>query len=242
MRSFVNLLKQPKMKSSFMTSSVYPVLLAVFTSIVSTSFQTKEAIHAGDGCALIVQKGARYGYTRKQVDGRAFPKEADMGHAPLLDKMVEGSMDVCVDGKGVSQWKFLAANDQRKDISLEIQGMEDIVRSLLKPSSNNGPDINRYLLDAKSKGAMIQELGNGTVSVTHKHVSSQKTSVTLVDVRHNALLGSSVYRDSDGALLAKLVCMQMPNSRLNLSLYVFEHQIGEQTGWVTEIQCETSSI
>ncbi|MCC6724245.1 MAG: hypothetical protein IT258_07005 [Saprospiraceae bacterium] len=228
------------MKSLFTFSSMYPLLLAIFTSVISTSFQTKEVTFAGDDCALNVQKDARYGFTRKQVDGRAFPKEANLDHTSLLDKMVDGSLGVCVNATGICQWKFLTTNGKSKDLTLEIQGMEDIVRSLLRSNDKEAPDINRFLLDAKSKGATLQELGNGTVSVTQKHQSSQKTSITLVDVRHNVLLGSSVYRDGDGALLAKLVCMQMPGKKLNLSIYVFEHQIGEQTGWVTEIQCETS--
>jgi hypothetical protein len=226
------------MKASLMLSSAYPVLLALFTSIVSTSFQTASMPTNGDGCSPTFRKEARFGYVKKQVDGKAFPKEAEIDHSTLLDKMVNGNLDVCLDAKGTCHWNFLTSNVGSKNLDIEVQGMEDVVRSLLL--TEDGPDISRYLINAKSKGAMIQEMGNGTVSVTQKHESSQKTSITMVDVRHNALLGSSVYRDSDGALLAKLVCMQMPNKRLNLSLYVFEHQIGEKTGWVTEIQCETN--
>jgi hypothetical protein len=227
------------MKSSIVLSSVYPVLLVIFSSIVSTSFQTNApALPNGDGCTVSVQKAARYGYARKQVDGRAFPKEADIDQTSLLDKMVDGNLDVCVDAKGGCQWHFLATGS--KDLSFEMLGMEDVVRALLFAKGKDGPDVNAYLLSAKSNGAFLQELGNGTVSVTQKHEASKRTSVTMVDVRHNALLGSSVYRDADGALLTKLVCMQMLGKRLSMSLYVFEHGMGEKTGWVTEVQCETS--
>lgn len=226
------------MKVSILLSSVYPVLLVLFSSIFSTSFQTTDTPSGKEGCAISVQKAVRFGFKRRQVDGRAFPKEDDIDNNSVLDKMVPGNLEVCVDATGNCNWLFAAKARGQEDLAIEVAGMEDVVSTTLLPKGRTSPDIASFLLTAKEKGASIEELGNGTVSVTMKNDATKRTTITLVDIRAGNLLGSSVYRADDGALLAKLVCMGKPSNALSMSMFVFEHKMGEHTGWVTEIICE----
>ncbi len=226
------------MKVSMLMPSVYPVLLVLFSSIFSTSFQTSNTPSGKEGCTISVQKAVRFGFKRKQVDGRAFPKEADIDNTSILDEMAPGNLEVCVDATGNCNWLFVAKARGQEDLAIEVAGMEDVVSTMLMPKGRNSPDIAGFLLAAKEKGAIIEELGNGTVSVTMKNDAINRTTISLVDTRAGNLLGSSVYRVGDGALLAKLVCMGKPGNALSMSMFVFEHKMGEHTGWVTEIICE----
>jgi hypothetical protein len=227
------------MKVTTMLTSVYPVLLVLFSSISSTSYMPSGTTTGNEGCTINVQKTVRFGFKRKQVDGRAFPRDANIDETSILDEMTAGTMDVCVSANGTCQWQFDAKAPDKKDLSIDVAGLEDVVGTLLLPKGKNAPDIEGFLRIAKEKGAEIKELGNSTVSVFLKNPTNHRNTVTLVDHSSGNLLGSSVYRDDDGALLAKLVSMPRPGNALSLSIFVFEHKIGEHSGWVTEIICET---
>lgn len=184
---------------------------------------------------MTLQSEVEFSFQRKMVDGAAFPKERAATSTNFNGNFTPGSLEICINSTGACQWKFQTKQEATaNNLSITIPGFEEVIKHLQMGNSQ----LSDFLKIVESKGGKLTNLGNQTSSVRLDYPALNRTVITLIDHANEKILGASVYK-KDNELEAKLIC-KYPSNSTNmkpdvLSILVFEHQVGDQAGWVTEI-------
>ncbi len=214
-------------------------VLFMFSLNSFTITNTADPPFEQEKCEVSVQNKVRFGFQRKMVDGTAFSKEISNTKSTNIKQLTKGMVDICIRSQGGCKWNFLAnESNEEQNVSVEISGLEEVVKAL-KLSSNQLPaSTDGFIKIAKDKGAKITDLGNGTLSIRKEDGRTKLTTVTIVDTKRKVILGSSVY-GAGNQLKSKIICKYKGVfTQLQLhtvSLLVFEHDMGDKSGWMTEI-------
>ena len=127
----------------------------------------------------------------------------------------KGQFSLCIDTGGRTTYKGKGLYP--KDL-LEI---EEFVIALRQSAGDLRPDFNPLIRDAEQRGAKVQRLRDGTVSIKHR-LRDGGQWVTLIDLNRQMLLGCSKYNREE-YLETKLVCHYYTDGRqppmLNYTVY-----------------------
>lgn len=117
----------------------------------------------------------------------------------------KGQFSLCLDARGIATYQGKGLYP--KDL-LEI---EEFVIALRQSAGDLRPDFRPLIRDAEERGAKIQELRDGTVSIKHR-LRDGGQWVTLIDLNRQMLLGCSKYNREE-YLETKLVCHYFRDGR-----------------------------
>lgn len=179
---------------SIFLSLLMPLLLVVLPN-------GKEEFLEED-CKMSLVNEVTYSISSKTILKRS-QSEILQSSIPVNTFKEKGILDICVDKKGLCLWTLHGHTKEQH--MLELQGMQEVVEVLQKAMSQEENSLTHYIGIVKKKNATIKYLGNGTCSVRSTDPISGMTSVNLLDLSRNMLLGSSVY-DRNNELMVKLVC------------------------------------
>ncbi len=227
------------MKLNYLPITLGILCCLFFTNSTAVkSYSELDVIRAFENCEMSVQSKVRYGVQRKMVDGNAF-SNVQLGDDLNADHFTDGMLEVCISPKTGCKWNLTSNGTKAEDnISIEFKGLEDVVKTLKFSDSQSNVSTKDFIEVAKNNGAEISDLGNGAMSIRQINPVSNLTTVTLVDTNKNVIMGSSVYGDGN-QLKAKMICKYKGTKEFQaihtLSLLVFEHAMGDKSGWMTEI-------
>lgn len=209
--------------------------LSLFCWMCLGTAMPNSSINNTDDCAMTLQSEVDFSFERKMVNSAAFPTEKMSAIADFNGNFTPGMLEICINATGACQWKFQSKEGTpQNNLSITIPGFEDIIKHLQLGNSS----LSDFLKIVESKGGQLTDLGNQTSSIRMNYPALGRTVITLIDRAQGKILGSSVYKN-DRELEAKLIC-QYPTNAQNrqpntISILLFEHQVGEAAGWVTEI-------
>jgi len=188
---------------------------------------------------MTLRSEVEFGYQRKMVNGTAFPKDKIVAPTNFNGSFSEGILEICIGQNGACHWNFAGQSaGSNKDLSISIPGLDEVITHLQMGNSS----LDDFITVVQSKGGILTDLGNKTSSIRLDYPEIERTVITLIDHGKGKILGSSVYKN-DRELEAKLICKYSPNTITmqpdELSVLVFEHQVGAEKGWVTEITART---
>ena len=153
-------------------------------------------------CSVNMINEVSYSISSKTI-ASASQKEIIQSAIPANTNIKKGVLDICVDKEGLCVWSLREGNSRQHVLALE--GMEEVIEVLKMAIDPGEKGLDDFIGIAKKKGAKIVWLGNGTCSVRYFDPRSEMTSVSLLDLSRNMLLGSSIY-NVNNELQTKLIC------------------------------------
>ncbi len=192
----------------------------------------------GNNCEMSILSSVKYSYNRKLVENVAFTKNATNKSQNKFSPLSKGMMEVCLGSSGGCKWSFNANDDENgNNISLEVIGLESVVKAIHLSAGKLASSTENFIRISRDKGAVVSKIGNGTISIRQTDDTNNLTTVTIIDTKRKVILGSSVYGDNN-TLKSKVICKYkgvFTDLKLHtMSLLVFEHDMGDKSGWVTE--------
>lgn len=146
--------------------------------------------------------------------------------SPVMDQKQnskKGKFTICIDARGTTNFEGRGLYPE------PLLQIEEFVIALRQSAGDLRPDFNPLIRDAEQRGAKVQRLRDGTVSIKHR-LRDGGQWVTLIDLNRQMLLGCSKYNREE-YLVSKLVCHYFTDGRqppmLNYTVYSeYMHQIG----------------
>ena len=127
----------------------------------------------------------------------------------------QGQFFICIDKRGTTNYTGKGLYPK------ELLQIEEFVIALRQSAGDLRPDFNPLIRDAEQRGAKVQQLRDGTVSIKHR-LRDGGQWVTLIDINRQMLLGCSQY-NREQYLETKLVCHYYTDGRqppmLNYTVY-----------------------
>ena len=183
---------------------------------------------------MTFKSNVNFQFHRKMINDKPFPTANALQTPSILNDLNNGLLEICLNTNGSCLWNFQDNTKGKQVLTIPIHGLSEIIKYLQFGST----DYNQFLGVLKNQGAQLTELGNETLSIRMNDTDNNRTIITLFDKAKGRILGSTVYRQ-DTALESKVICQYHSHSSKNelqsLSLQVFEHKVGEDAGWVTEV-------
>ncbi|MGK0363190.1 MAG: hypothetical protein ACI85O_000234 [Saprospiraceae bacterium] len=135
----------------------------------------------------------------------------------------KGQFSLCIDTRGTTNYEGKGLYPK------DLLQIEEFVIALRQSAGDLRPDFNPLIRDAEQRGAKVQRLRDGTVSIKHR-LRDGGQWVTLIDLNRQMLLGCSKYNREE-YLVTKLVCHYFTDGRqppmLNYTVYSeYLHQAG----------------
>ncbi len=213
----------------------YSILLSLVLPVILMLFSPSGKGIESENCRMNLVNEVEYSISSKAIESGS-QNEIIKSSIPVNSINKKGHLDICLDKKGICLWTLKGA--QENDHVIALAGMEEVVTVLRLALSNKEKSLESYIGMAKEKNAQIIYLGNGTCSVRHNDKLSGMTSVSLIDLSRNMLLGSSIY-NSKNELQTKLVCKYKNSEKRTIlnstSLFYFQMEEANSTLTLTEI-------
>lgn len=118
-------------------------------------------------------------------------------------KQAKNRLEVCVDKYGNCRWD-LRGNEALEQLT-DQPGMEELIIALRQSAGDLPFDFRHYIEAQQNAGAIVSDLGNGTISVRKAPIRGVGDVITLIDIRKGLLLGINVF-DAQKMLSSKVIC------------------------------------
>ena len=125
----------------------------------------------------------------------------------------KNKIEVCVDKYGNCRWN-LRGNEALERLT-DQPGMEELIIALRQSAGDLPFNFRHYIETEKQAGAIVSDLGNGTISVRKAPIRGVGDVITLIDIRKGLLLGINVF-NAQKMLSSKVICQYRQNYGTNV--------------------------